>query len=229
MKESGVNFGLSILIAVVISAIIAGGGTYYFTMKKLYSGTPEIDIQDSIPANDNQDLAGENTITNPPAVKNNSSTPSSAKKLNLETLKNITYTSDKGGETKLVNGKADTPITAGGKQDEYFIMLEESNYLIGDINGDGQNEAATILSERSGGTGFFKLFFIVSKSGDSYIGKFAGYLGDRVTITKSEIIAQDSAHGVLLSGTEWDSGNNTPISFFYNTSNKTLVQNPKIL
>lgn len=91
--------------------------------------------------------------------------------------RNIT-TSISGREIKLVDGRAEMEITPGSSSKEVVEVFGEP--VLGDLNGDGAEDAVMYLTQNSGGSGTF--FYIVEAINDNgfYKGTNAMLLGDRI-------------------------------------------------
>ena len=103
--------------------------------------------------------------------------------LTLDMLKNATYHAPSFARTiTLVNGaysEGSNPVT-------YSVQLL-GIYALGDLNGDGKDDAAVILAENGGGSGVFEsLVIMVNQAGAPHqVG--AAQLGDRVKINSVDI------------------------------------------
>ena len=83
-----------------------------------------------------------------------------------------------GQPITLINGKAETPAAPGSTSKvvtQYF-----GNEVRGDLNGDGQQDVAFIVTQDTGGSGTF--FYLVGaiKEGNGYKGTNAMLIGDRI-------------------------------------------------
>lgn len=98
--------------------------------------------------------------------------------------KNISYTID-GRIVTLVDGHAEeeiAPDSATMLFTDYF-----GNEVYGDLNGDGKDDVAFLITQNGGGSGTY--FYVVAalKVADSYIGTNAIFLGDRIAPQTTEI------------------------------------------
>ena len=116
--------------------------------------------------------------------------------LNLNALRNATYnveyTAD--GTAPLTNGEYREPA-APGSATETIVRLD--NHLVyGDLTGDGQDEAVTILVSDPGGSGtFYDLVVMADVDGTpTQIG--SAFLGDRIIVKALEV--EDGLIGVGL-------------------------------
>ena len=103
--------------------------------------------------------------------------------LTLLMLRNGTYFAPAYGKTiTLVNGA----YTTGSGADQYSVQMLDM-VALGDMNGDGVNDAAILLVENGGGSGQFESVIAVLNNGG--VPTQAGYakLGDRVLVHSLEI------------------------------------------
>jgi len=104
-----------------------------------------------------------------------------AGQLSADDLKNATYLAEfpDAGEATLDGGEYRYPV-AEGSAAEAVVRLER--WSIGDLDGDGAEDAAAITSERPGGSGVFSYVHALrNESGDLRDRGFA-FLGDRVRV-----------------------------------------------
>ena len=104
-----------------------------------------------------------------------------AGRLSASDLENATYLAEfpDAGEATLDGGEYRYPV-AEGSAAEAVIRLER--WSIGDIDGDGADDAAAITSERPGGSGtFYFVHAVLNASGAPRDRAFA-FLGDRVRV-----------------------------------------------
>jgi hypothetical protein len=91
--------------------------------------------------------------------------------------KNTTYIIE-GKQVALINGVAETPAAPGSASmvtTRYF-----GNELKTDLNGDGREDIAFILTQSTGGSGTFYYAVAALNTPDGYIGSDGYLLGDRV-------------------------------------------------
>lgn len=91
--------------------------------------------------------------------------------------KNATYTIE-GKQVKLTDGVAETPTAPGSASmitTRYF-----GNELKTDLNGDGREDVAFILTQSPGGSGTFYYAVAALNTPDGYIGSDGYLLGDRI-------------------------------------------------
>jgi hypothetical protein len=98
--------------------------------------------------------------------------------------KNGTYTID-GREITLQNGRSEVETAPGSSSKittEYF-----GNEADGDLNGDGINDKAFILTQNTGGTGTFYYLAAFVSEGAGYRGTNTIFLGDRIAPQTTEV------------------------------------------
>ncbi len=98
--------------------------------------------------------------------------------------KNLAYLID-GREVVLVNGKAENESAPGSTSKvttQYF-----GNEAVGDLNGDGMEDTALLLTQNTGGSGTFYFVVAALKAGVGYKGTNAIFLGDRIAPQTTEI------------------------------------------
>ena len=104
-----------------------------------------------------------------------------ADRLSVDDLENATYLAEgpDAGEATLDGGEFRYPV-AEGSSAEAVIRLDQ--WALGDLDGDGTEDAAAITSERPGGSGVFSYVHALrNESGEPRDLAFA-YLGDRVRV-----------------------------------------------
>ena len=117
-------------------------------------------------------------------------------KWTVEALKNAAYTIEDLGEVQLVDGEYEHKYGDGASMVDKVGIV---NVVLGDLDGDGSNDAAVILWWQSGGSGtFLYIAAVLNHSGTPYQ---AGILplGDRVrpaemSITDGAIILESLSH-----------------------------------
>ena len=113
--------------------------------------------------------------------------------LSLETLGNLTYQVEAApdGTAPLVDGRYEVEAAPGSAAK---VMIERTGYgAFGDLNGDGAEDAAIVLTTDSGGSGtFYELAAVVDQDGE-YVNVATALLGDRVLI--NDLAIED---GVIL-------------------------------
>jgi hypothetical protein len=96
-------------------------------------------------------------------------------------LKNASYLID-GEKITLVNGSAEEASAPDSASKNTFTYL--GNEAIGDINGNGKDDTAFILTEQTGGTG---IFYYVAVFLDGATSTNAVFIGDRIIPQTTEI------------------------------------------
>ncbi|MFZ1987532.1 MAG: hypothetical protein WAV21_00660 [Minisyncoccia bacterium] len=101
-----------------------------------------------------------------------------------EGYKNISYVID-GQTVVLKNGMAETESATGSASKTTTTYF--GNEAKGDLNGDGKEDIAFLLTQSGGGSGTF--FYVVAafKTDAGYQGTSALYLGDRIAPQTTEI------------------------------------------
>lgn len=103
---------------------------------------------------------------------------------NGQDYKNTTYTIE-GQSVTLVHGKAETEVAPGSSSKittQYF-----GNEARGDVNGDGIEDIAFLLTQQGGGSGTFYYVVVALGGKDGYTGTNAILLGDRIAPQTTEI------------------------------------------
>jgi hypothetical protein len=97
--------------------------------------------------------------------------------------KNVSYYFN-GQPIMLINGKAETPAAPGSRS--MVITQYFGSEVRGDLNGDGQEDVAFIVTQNAGGSGTF--FYLVGaiKGSTGYKGTNAMLIGDRIASPTAE-------------------------------------------
>ena len=99
--------------------------------------------------------------------------------------KNATYTID-GTPVTLVNGVSETPAAPGSAS--MVTVKYFGNDAKGDLNGDGIDDVAFLITQNSGGSGtFYYVAAALQNSAGGYTGTNAMLLGDRIAPQTTEI------------------------------------------
>jgi heat shock protein HslJ len=102
--------------------------------------------------------------------------------LGVSTLKNLTYTGIYADPVTLKQGSYEgEPFVPEGAA-RPRVQFAEPLYVIGDLDGDGVDEAACFLTESSGGSGSYTYLVIVDNDNSQYKNVVTQKLGDRVMI-----------------------------------------------
>ena len=110
------------------------------------------------------------------------STTLETRSLDVSTLKNLTYTGIYDAPVTLKHGRYEgQPFVPEGAA-RPRVQFAEPLYVIGDLDGDGVNEAAGFLTESSGGSGSYTYLVIVDRNNAHYENVATQNLGDRVMI-----------------------------------------------
>ena len=104
--------------------------------------------------------------------------------------KNLTYRVE-GSPVTLVDGKAETPVTPDSASK--IVTTYFGNEAVGDLNTDGLDDTAFILTQSSGGSGTFYYVAVALSGVTGYTGTNAVLLGDRIAPQSTEI-----EHGELV-------------------------------
>ena len=98
--------------------------------------------------------------------------------------KNTTYEID-GRNVTLTNGRAEEEIVPGS--DSKLVTQYFGNEVRGDLNADGREDVAFLITQSGGGSGTFYSVVVALGAGDSYIGTNSVFLGDRIAPQTTEI------------------------------------------
>ena len=98
--------------------------------------------------------------------------------------KNISYVID-GKSVDLKNGISEVEAVSGSASK--IVTKYFGNVAAGDLNGDGINDTAFLLTQDGGGSGTFYYVVVALKTSDGYIGTNAILLGDRIAPQTTEI------------------------------------------
>ena len=109
--------------------------------------------------------------------------------------KNATYLIE-GVPVTLKNGEAQTPAAPGSSSmvtTKYF-----GNELKTDLNGDGKQDVAFILTQNSGGSGTFYYAVAAIDTGSGYVGSDGYPLGDRIAPQTTNLSQNPNQKGVVV-------------------------------
>lgn len=120
--------------------------------------------------------------------------------LTIEVLKNteyqVEYAAD--GKAKLTNGIYREKIVPDSAT-ELIIRLGDQ-YAIGDLNGDGAEDAAAILVSDPGGSGTFRDLAVVINQNGTYKNVATEFLGDRIKVNSISIKSGEIVIEMLKQG-----------------------------
>jgi hypothetical protein len=117
--------------------------------------------------------------------------------LTVEMLKNGTYLLPQAGETvTLVDGRYDR---AESMEDLLHVELRDP-IAFGDLDGDGAEDAAFLLSENLGGTGFFVSLLAIRNDGGNPVQAASEFIEDRPQINGLTIVAGRIAADLVIHG-----------------------------
>ena len=97
--------------------------------------------------------------------------------------KNISYTID-GTQVTLVNGSSEREAAPGSAS--RIVTRYFGNEVTTDLNADGVADVAFLLTQETGGSGVFYYVVPAIKSGDTYRGGKALFIGDRIAPQTTE-------------------------------------------
>ncbi|MFN2297321.1 MAG: Gmad2 immunoglobulin-like domain-containing protein [Anaerolineales bacterium] len=117
--------------------------------------------------------------------------------LTVEMLKNGTYLLPQAGETvTLVDGRYDR---AESMEDLLHVELRDP-IAFGDLDGDGAEDAAFLLSENMGGTGFFVSLLAIRNDGGNPVQAASEFIEDRPQINGLTIMGGRIAADLVIHG-----------------------------
>jgi hypothetical protein len=115
--------------------------------------------------------------------------------LTVEMLKNGTYLLPQSGETvTLVDGRYDR---AESMEDLLHVELRDP-IAFGDLNGDGAEDAAFLISENLGGTGFFVSLMAIRNEGGTPVQAASRFIEDRPQINGLTIMGGRIAADLVI-------------------------------
>jgi hypothetical protein len=109
--------------------------------------------------------------------------------------KNATYVID-GQLVMLDDGTAETPAAPGSAsmvRTRYF-----GNELVTDLNSDGRDDVAFILTQETGGSGIFYYAVAALNTPEGYIGSDGYFLGDRIAPQATNLSGNPRHVGVVV-------------------------------
>ncbi len=102
-------------------------------------------------------------------------------------MKNATYHSPDWGDFQLVDGIYHRPPAAPGASAATSATQLLEPVLHGDLNGDGAEDAAVLLSTQNGGTGHFVELAVLLNRNGAAVNVSTVSLGDRVVMESGQI------------------------------------------
>jgi hypothetical protein len=128
-------------------------------------------------------LYGTPTVTAPTQSSSTTSAATSTALASLDPL-NTTYSVD-GTSITLVNGKASVAAAPGSA--ETITTQTFGQPVLGDLNGDGTNDAAIILVQTGAGSGSFFYIATALATNNGTVGTNAVLLGDRIAPDTTQV------------------------------------------
>lgn len=122
--------------------------------------------------------------------------------------KNVTFLIE-GTPVTLKNGEANTPAAPGSAsmvETKYF-----GNELMTDLNGDGREDVAFIVTQGGGGSGTFYYAVAAINTEEGYVGSDGYLLGDRIA-PQSTNLSADPRHRNVVVFNYADRGENEPMT-----------------
>ena len=102
-------------------------------------------------------------------------------------LANATYTGTEEGPVTLVDGRWEGEPYAEGGASRPSVGLVDDFHLLGDLDGDGGDEAVVTLWQSSGGSGTFNYVAVVGRKNGEITNLGTAALGDRVQVRSGRI------------------------------------------
>lgn len=90
-----------------------------------------------------------------------------------------------GVQVQLVDGLSEAPAAAGSTA--RVVTRYFGNDAVGDLNGDGQDDAAFLVTQEGGGSGTFFYLVAALREGSGYAGANAILVGDRIAPQSTRI------------------------------------------
>jgi hypothetical protein len=105
----------------------------------------------------------------------------------VDQLGDIAYSGTESGEVRLVAGVWQGDPYEPGAESRPEVDLAQTEPLLGDLDGDGSEEAVVVLTEQTGGSGIFVYLAVVGQSDAGLENLATSLLGDRVAISSMRI------------------------------------------
>lgn len=103
-------------------------------------------------------------------------------RLTLEELKGLAYEGIYDRPVVLVDGLYEGPPFVAGGASHPRVQLNEDSYVVGDLDADGDDDAAVLLVENSGGSGVNVYLAVVSRRQEVLKNIATIRVGDRVRV-----------------------------------------------
>ena len=125
----------------------------------------------------------------PPAGKTAEAASTRAVPPTVEELKNATYAGlgERLGPVTLANGRWTGAPPASGAASRPSVELAGDFRVVGDLDGDGLEEAVVVLTYSSGGTGVFSFLAVVTREDGTLRNVATTALGDRVQVRSARV------------------------------------------
>ncbi|HEX2978976.1 MAG TPA: hypothetical protein VHO48_01810 [Anaerolineaceae bacterium] len=160
----------TLLIVLVSTLILAGIGLSSQIIPRVHGQEEQDEIETIQPAVETTVTVAENTPID-------ESTQPATQADNLADYRNATYEIE-GSAVTLVDGTAETEAAPGSAMKNTTRVF--GNEAFGDLNGDGVEDVAFLLTRDNGGSGTFFYAAVALGTEDGYTGTNAIFLGDRI-------------------------------------------------
>ena len=120
----------------------------------------------------------------------------------LQELKNATYSgvAEAGSSFTLAGGRWEGQPFAPGAASRPSVTLARDFRLLGDLDGDGADEAVVLLAGSAGGTGEMSYLAVVGRRGGKVANLTTAPIGDRVQVRDARIDGRDIVLEVVQAG-----------------------------
>lgn len=120
--------------------------------------------------------------------------------LPVDRLGDLVYRGTQSGEVQLVAGVwQGEPYDPDGEE-RPEVDLAGMDPVLGDLDGDGSDEALVVLTEQTGGSGIFVYLAVVAWDGSELTNVATSLLGDRVAISSLEIVEGQLVANIVTAG-----------------------------